>query len=324
MKQTLLFLFISLFAFLDYAEAQSKKIVLVEQFANTRCIICARRNPQLVEVVDRYAGDVIHIKYHIGSPYPNCALYNLNKDENDSQRDRRGVQGSPTAVINGDRVPGTNPLLPEDRVIAATEESSEISLELIPGDGTVRAIVRRDGSGSASDFKIWLALSEDDVLFDAPNGEDVHYNVFRQFVSDPDGEDFVLNGSEIDLGMWDYMIDDSWNADNIRVVAWVEDIDGNYMNATTTDQTITSSETPEATGDLLSIYPNPAQSIVTVNLPSFTERISLYSVTGRKILSETVLPQSVKHLLDVTDLPRGSYILRADGQNERRTVRLLK
>lgn len=323
MKHILLFLFISLFTVIDMAEAQSKKMVLVEQFANTRCIICARRNPQLVEVVDKYADDVIHIKYHIGSPYPNCEFYNLNKEENDSQRDRRGVQGSPTAVVNGTRVPGTNPLLPESTVMDAMAESADISVSLIPGDGMVRAIVRNEGGNTSSDLKIWLALIEDDVLFDAPNGEDIHYNVFRQYISDPDGEDFVLSGTEIDLGIWDYAIDEDWVTENVRVIAWVEDIDGNYMNATVSDQSITSNEEVRV-ADELTVYPNPAQSIVTVQVPSFTERISLFSVTGRRILSENVLPNAARHLLDVSELPKGSYILRAEGQNERRTVRLLK
>ena len=298
-------------------------MVFVEQFTNTRCGICAARNPQFEATRMQYTDDIVHIKYHIGSPYPNCFFYSQNRDEQNTRRDHRAVQGTPTAIVQGQRVNGTNPLLPESRILEVRDEVAALSIDLIYEAGGVRAVVANHGVNSSEDLKIWIAIVEDNVEFDAPNGEDIHSNVFRRFVSDPSGEEFTLDGSEVDLGVWDYMLDSDWNESEVDLIAWVETSSGEVLNATIAQQSISSNE-ELVSFDQLSVFPNPAQSIVTISIPSFTERVSVFSITGKELMSEEVIAQSGEHLIDISSLPKGTYIVRAEGNNQRQTVRLLK
>jgi len=183
--------------------------------------------------------------------------------------------------------------------------------------------VNNHGVASPNDLKIWIAITEDKVEFEAPNGEDIHSNVFRRFISDPSGEEFTLNEDQEDLGVWDYMLDADWNDSAVNVIAWVETSSGEVLNAAVAQQNVSSNE-EILSYEQLSVFPNPAHSIVTVAIPSFTETISVFSITGKKIISEHVIAQLGEHLLDVTALSKGTYILRAEGNNQRQTVRLLK
>jgi hypothetical protein len=60
--------------------------------------------------------------------------------------------------------------------------------------------------------------------------------------------------------------------------------------------------------DYVNVYPNPAQSIVTVDIPESIHNMLLISLTGSKILSrETITSNRID--LDVSDLPKGTYLL---------------
>ena len=51
------------------AEAQQKRLVLIEEFTNTGCGPCASWSPLLDSCINYRLGDCIAIKYHSGYPY---------------------------------------------------------------------------------------------------------------------------------------------------------------------------------------------------------------------------------------------------------------
>ncbi len=60
--------------------------------------------------------------------------------------------------------------------------------------------------------------------------------------------------------------------------------------------------------DYVNVYPNPAQSIVSVDIPENIQNMLLISLTGSKILSrETKTSNRID--FDVSDLPKGTYLL---------------
>lgn len=63
----------------------------------------------------------------------------------------------------------------------------------------------------------------------------------------------------------------------------------------------------------MAIYPNPAKNFVTVILVEqyIGETISLYGIDGRIVAQQTV--ESVQTEFDLTSLPRGTYIVRVQG-----------
>ena len=63
----------------------------------------------------------------------------------------------------------------------------------------------------------------------------------------------------------------------------------------------------------LFIYPNPANDYVNVNATVNLQNIEIYSIDGQLLISEIVDTNNVK--IDVSNLPSGTYILRAANQS---------
>ncbi len=64
--------------------AQTELIVVVEHFTNTRCGICASRNPAFKENVANHP-KVLSITIHPSRPYSSCELHKHNPGDNDSR-----------------------------------------------------------------------------------------------------------------------------------------------------------------------------------------------------------------------------------------------
>ena len=100
MKKSLLLSFFVL-ALLQTNFAQVLQTVVVEHFTNTRCGICASRNPGLFNNLAANP-KILHIAVHPSSPYSTCLLNQHNKVENDARTNFYGIYGgTPRIVING-------------------------------------------------------------------------------------------------------------------------------------------------------------------------------------------------------------------------------
>jgi hypothetical protein len=74
----------------------------------------------------------------------------------------------------------------------------------------------------------------------------------------------------------------------------------------------------------LQVYPNPTSGTVTVS-PEYTGRVqvALYDLVGR--LVQPLAELNPNHQFEIVNsLPKGSYLLQVNYQNEQRTVRILK
>ena len=66
------------------------------------------------------------------------------------------------------------------------------------------------------------------------------------------------------------------------------------------------------TENLMQLYPNPAATAITISFPSsFTGQISIVDLTGKQVLLESKLADSLKADINISDLPDGIYILTA-------------
>jgi hypothetical protein len=99
--KTSLKIFSILFFVSSITLAQVPKKVVVEHFTNTRCSVCASRNPGFYNNYKTQAG-VIHLAIHPSSPYAACVLSQHNPVENDARTNYYGVYGgTPVLVIQG-------------------------------------------------------------------------------------------------------------------------------------------------------------------------------------------------------------------------------
>ncbi len=64
----------------------------------------------------------------------------------------------------------------------------------------------------------------------------------------------------------------------------------------------------ESPGYEIGIIPNPADDIISVNCRE-CEKIDIYDVLGKLIMSALTLPNTNNHIIDITTLPGGTYTL---------------
>jgi len=172
-----------------FLHAQVERAVVVEHFTNTRCGICGSKNPPFYQMLENYP-DVIHIAYHPSSPYSNCLFSQHNPGENDARTNFYSIYGgTPRVVVNGNVVSPSTPLLPEnvllDEIGKTTDYSVSIEHSILP-DESVRAQItlKQTGGKSAEDLKAYAVLTERLVEYAAPNGENLHHDVFRKVLLD--------------------------------------------------------------------------------------------------------------------------------------------
>ena len=79
----------------------------------------------------------------------------------------------------------------------------------------------------------------------------------------------------------------------------------------------------ESESDQLQVYPNPADTEMTVQLPSSGGHLLITDLTGRLVRQVIVSAQSERYVLDVQDIPAGMYLLRwhqADRQAQYKVI----
>ena len=88
----------------------------------------------------------------------------------------------------------------------------------------------------------------------------------------------------------------------------------------TSDATQTENlETPEITGEV-SIYPNPASSVIYFDNIKENTYIEMYNATGKLVLSAVLTNRSV----DISQLPNGVYIVKVKNNDKVSTLKVLK
>jgi hypothetical protein len=306
--------------------AQVERKVIIEHFTNTRCGICASRNPAFFQTLEDYP-QVQHIAYHPSAPYSNCVFNQHNPAENDERTNYYGIYGAtPRVVIQGEVIPSQNPLIRADQIDEKLGGQSDYQVTVTKTPiNTNRSkvtvsVTKVSGSSDAQTLKVYVALAEETINYNAPNGEDVHHNVFRRKVIDESVTIEGVEDSETLEAEYDHHPD--WDVDEIYAYAIIQDPASKEIH-----QTANSMESPsfintnaaEEIGNLF--YPNPASSVINI-MPEYRERfrsIELFSFVGNRIaeFEETTL-------LDVSTLPDGMYFLVAtDQQNRRFTSRLI-
>ena len=72
----------------------------------------------------------------------------------------------------------------------------------------------------------------------------------------------------------------------------------------------------------LKVYPNPATSNLTIEANSTIERVSIYNVLGQEVLSKS--PKASNTILDISNLQKGTYIVRTTSEGTTETSKVLK
>jgi hypothetical protein len=308
---------------------QVTKIILVEHFTNSKCSVCASKNPGLRQNLADHP-DVMHISFHPSSPYSTCIFSQHNPVENDNRTKFYSIYGgTPWIVINGQVQPSNtnfgNPAL-FDPFYGQTSPFSIFIKEYrfeennIQVDVTIKAVAEH----SLEQAMLFLGFAEDSIFYDAPNGEDLHTDVFRKAMTEEEGDLVTLpsSGDSVIL-TYDVTPDAVWNIDRMHTVAIMQDPSTKMLlQAGKTD--VIEYMAPSFIGDYarseerLSIYPNPATGS-TISVMNAENDIFLSGTDG-KLYSRHTTQKNGFTTIDISTLQKGIYILRSGKKSERLIV----
>ncbi len=233
MKKSISFSVFFLFATASVI-AQVPKYVLFEHFTNTRCGICGANNPSFYQNIGINSNPKLHhMTIHPSTPYPNCFLYQANTTEQNARANFYNLPGTPRVAVNGAStmsVSNTNAAT-IDNAYCATCSPIEVKVTEQNNNGrSVSIDIKSVGAPPSGNYRLFAAIVEKMVSYSAPNGESVHHNVFRQFLTDATGNAVSLaaQGGQTNVN-FNYTIANNWVASEIYVLAWLYDATTNTV-----------------------------------------------------------------------------------------------
>jgi hypothetical protein len=328
MKKALTLTF-GLFITITTTLAQAKRYALLEHFTNTLCSTCASQNPSMFSTISVETNpDLHHISYHWQVPYANCIYYQTNPIPQSERATYYNIPGSPRVTLNGAAQTGTPYITPP--IIQAAATTSPISVKVSETLGTIgleRSVtvkVKSVGAIPAGNHKLYLAVVEKKTNYASPNGETVHYNVFRKFLTNNSGNDITLTANEQSI-FFNYIPDLGTSA-QLYVVAWVQ-------NATTKEvlNSGTRFDGVTATNELsidnqITVSPNPTTAKTILTFDKLTPQyLTVQNLTGAVLLSEKLV-NSTFYELNLSDFATGVYLLKiktAEGISVKKIVKSL-
>lgn len=317
-------LFLSIFATIvpaGYAQVPMNSIV--EHFTNTKCSICASKNPGFYTNLNATPA-MMHLSIHPSAPYATCPLSLQNTVDNDARTNYYGVYGgTPRLVING-------------TVIASSANYSSASLftpylgltssftlqasQTLIGTDSIRStvIIKKISASTLSGSSLFIGLAEDTVFVNGGNGETKHYHVLRKSPSSSTGITVTLpsalNDSVI-VSRTSYL-NPLWNPNRIYTVGILQET-GNKKLIQSGKSPVLSGTTGVSSQDkdaIIHLFPNPVNDFITVNVSEpGTFSFCIFDLTGKIVRTGRIQNYSV---LDVSALSLGMYTLQIFGTNK--------
>jgi hypothetical protein len=310
------FPFVAIFLWLgSLLPAQVPRQVVVEHFTNTRCGICAFRNPDFYDNLAAHP-EVLNLAIHPSSPYASCVLSQHNPSQNDARTNYYGIYGgTPRLVVQGEVVSSGADYGSANIFNPYLNQSSPYELkvsEIRNNQDSVTVEVRlyRRGSDTLAQARLTVVYLEDTVFYAAPNGENEHYGVFRASLTDMSGELISLPalGDSVVL-RYQVAQRSTWDTTRMQAMALLASPQSALLlQAAQTSQvrssTPTSLTVAESTG--FAFYPNPARR--QIYLRQISAPVVLLDAQGRTVrrLSAAQPAQA----LDLRGLAAGLYWLR--------------
>ncbi len=285
--------------------AQVEKKVIIEHFTNTKCGICASKNPALYETLGDYP-QLLHIAYHPSAPYSACIFSMHNPVENDERANYYNVfGGTPRAVIEGVALPIQTPLVRTANIEMQLGMTSDFKVTIdntqVSGDNyKVTVEIERVSLTHSEEILVYIALAEEEIAYNAPNGETMHYDVFRKKLHE-ETIDLVSVGSVENIVL-DYSMHPDWNPDQIYAYIVINSmISDEVLQAESSLTSIAGIGNNSVVEVKNILYPNPASTTLNIKTEyiEVIKKIELYSILGNKV--KEFYPNEIMNISDLTE-----------------------
>jgi Secretion system C-terminal sorting domain len=169
-----------------------------------------------------------------------------------------------------------------------------------------------------TNLSLYIPLVEDVVNYAAPNGEGIHYDVFRKSFTGIKPVTFVApahNGAPYNFTST-IAKNSIWNQDKLYALAIIQKADKSMVQTEVSplfDKNGVSSTNQETTNDpSLIIAPNPANDIIFIHsdYKSSFDRVTIYDISGKIVLNTSSI--KTDDGMDISILSKGTYLVKID------------
>ncbi len=292
--------------------------MVVEHFTNTKCSVCATRNPGFYTNYNAQTG-VIHLAVHPSSPYSTCVLSQHNAAENDARTNYYAIYGStPRLVIQGVVISSGANYSSSSIFTPYLGQMSPASIKIRQtkyGNDSIRSriVIKTEALHNLGNLKLFVALAEDTLNYTGSNGEPVHYDVFRKSLTGATGVNITLPATVGDSVVYSNSstVNGAWNFYKIFTLAILQEA---TSKAVVQAQSIPASSNSIITGISNLYLSNSTITVavtengILVKQDKFNENnsITLYDITGRALLNR-VLTSNIE-TIPVSEISIGVYI----------------
>ncbi|HLP53158.1 MAG TPA: Omp28-related outer membrane protein [Chitinophagales bacterium] len=305
---------------------QSPKTVLIEHFTNTKCSICASRNPGFYSTLSGYP-QVIHIAFHPSAPYNSCYFNLQNVAENDARTNYYGIYGStPQFVLNGKHLPSANPAITATTIDTALNQTASIEVsatqELQGSDSiTSRVVIRTTGTINETNLLLFAGVAQDTIQYSAGNGEQLHHDVFRRALTQVTGDAIQVPAIDDSLVLnFTYKIEAGWRTANLNTIAWLQTVSNKQVLNAAKSNAVTPlisgiSESEIKNG--FTVFPNPVGNQLQISGYKAGDEgmIEVFDMLGSKIFSGKL--QAANYTINTVNWNSGVYFVRIGNTTKR-------
>jgi hypothetical protein len=343
----ILFAFIVIFSF-GIAGAV-ERMVIAEMITNTGCLPCYPADMALDEIAVNYEGVASIIRYHWWYPDASDPYYNFNLSENTARNNYYSNNYSPRLFIDGSIDAGYGYGSWESRIDQQSFVPSPLIISLdgnyVPDTrmGSIDVRVIAVEPPGASSLRLRVALIEDEIHWQAPNGVPVHEQTFRDMIPGTAGQGIALaQGDTVDLS-YNFTLASQFNADNCKFIVFVQSdvnpkpiLQGARITIPDLYATAVDDEVVPNSFALKQNYPNPFNAETRIEFETTGGRASLeiFNITGALVNTLTTDNLSAgRHSVIWNGADRAGnavssgvyfYRLKDSGTSEMRKMTLLK
>ncbi len=264
---------------------------LWERFTNVGCSPCRPADLVQDSLYHVYGYDYAMVVYHMSWPSSSDPFYLYNTTQNNARRSYYNVNYVPRLVLDG-TVDGeyNYPIWPnllaqemerKQPILFLVSNAPESTFVASSGDGRISFYAHQTGEMPGDTYTLRVAIVEDSIHYNAPNGTTFHPMTFRHMLEDT----YVSSTGGYVTYSFDFTFNPTY-VDYTKLVAviWIQDDATRQVWATEVypfeNEVLDVVEGP--TGDAFSVLPEGIRFSRSIEGPV---RVELYSPAGRKVIS---------------------------------------
>jgi len=283
------------------AQYSGQRVPLGILVTNWDCGPCAPANQTLDDYYPDQGNEVALIRVHCWWPGPDDPIYEANVSQSTFlvNNTPSGPDYAPHLwvdnYVNGGSTASAMVGFIEDRKSVPSPLVIDIDWNI--DTEVVTAHVDILDAMPAADYRIYVAITEDEIFASGSNGEDYHNQAFRRLYPDTDGL-VVANELGVQVFEIDSPLHSRWVYENVRTTVYVQNMDtGEVQNTATmlvSENVVAVSDDGDETSpdDLaaavlqVSAYPNPFNPLTNVRyvLPEAgAVTVRVHDLTGKVV-----------------------------------------